>query len=192
MMQSHLKPAYNQLPETKADENALYGYDISYEQFKEALHETIQNKKRFIDISVQNSINLTASFSYQVERKLDDHVANYLKEYPEYTKRYRQEVQSAKRWDILEISASVLCCIPSYIITFLHCCGPCLLKKECADEMKPDHSCGDFRTCSTLYPGCNFFCKPVGNVKDKLADYRHQKQISHEILSKGPNPQRMQ
>lgn len=190
-MQSHLKSDYNQIPETKANENALYGYDISYEQFKEILNETNQNKKRFIDVfSVKNSTNVTPDLAYQVESKLDDHIADYLKEYPEYTKRYRREVQSAKRWDIFEISASVLCCIPSYILTCLHLCIPCN-NLECGDNWMPLMPCDDNRECSTLFPGCNFFCKPVGNIKDKLADYRHQKQITHEILSKGPNPQQM-
>lgn len=193
-MNSH----YIQLVEAKdADKTAV---DISYEEFKDVMEGMIKNIKEF-NLLAEKPENKLSGIVEQFNTNLTDHFNDYKKKYPEYAVRYDQEKQKpiddaerAKRWDILEISASVLCCVPSYILLLCHCCKSCRDNVdgiECDDDLTTDNYDQVRKPFYKVYPGEGFFCRPIGTIKDKLADYKQQNEIIRELKSQAPVPQRM-
>jgi hypothetical protein len=183
--------------ETKEHKHA----NISFEDFKDTLNHLYQNKKEIAAIAKKSKL----------EPLLAEHVANnldpqkYREQYPEFSARYDQELNKkindancAKRQDILCVAATMICFIPSQILTFCHCCYSCdtevdgEIENECGSWFAPLQSCGIEKNVSYYCPKLNFFCQPLKNLRDNLEDWAAQDVIIAEINSRGPNPQRME
>lgn len=157
-------------------------------------------------MKIAKESSLEPLLTQQVISSLDTFTSQtYREKYPKHATRYGQEIQKeldtpkcTKRWDILCISTSILCFIPSHILIFCHCCYNCDKPRdrngeliECGNQWVPLAPCNNTRKFSDLCPSLNFFCKPIGNIKNKLAEYKHQNEIIEEIYSRAPMTQQM-
>lgn len=98
------------------------------------------------------------------------------------------EARSQQTMDGLNILASLMCCLPSYVVTFCHCC--CVAKVGvqdlsaicCSDlDFTPGNECGT-DTEAPCFPGVTssrvgFFCKPCNTIQDACSDYNKQNGI---------------
>lgn len=178
--------------------------DITYTEFKDAIEGTNQKIKEFHLIAKETKLSsdLVSGF----DKNMADYIKDYREQYPQYAVRYDQEKQKpindaklAQCCDVLEISASVICFAPSYVLTLGHCFGCFCYGKslyprgECGDLCMPLNwkNRSDYRTSKEVIPQLNFFCKPIGNIIDKVADFKRQNEIINQLRSEAPVQQRM-
>lgn len=170
--------------------------EISYETFKAAIEGTAQNIAKFENISAETKLD--PLLTDNVKKKLDDYLTKYRNKHLEYSTRYDQEIQEeinqfsrkiidakcAQRWDVLEIFASILCCIPSYILTGAHkICGN--------DQLESDMLFAPPNPKTPVPRWANFFCAPCETIKDGIKDIEAQNKIIADLKAQGPSPQSM-
>lgn len=186
---------------------------ITYEEYRYSFLEKIMRLKEAQEL--ENEKGDEAEKKKFIE-KLNSNIERFKKNYPEHTAQFKREIGSideeisqvkcAKRWDICQISASILCFIPNRIL--LGCCICCAAadghstcrstfcsdKHECGNWWTPLGCVGNFTRFKDCVPGLNFFCKPLGNIKEKWQDMKNinaRLEELQELSTNGPLRQLM-
>lgn len=194
--------------------------NFSFVEYKEIIRRMKRYKNEFKQIGHESQLD--DKLIQQVEENLDKEAIKYQLQHEEFTEQLTQEIKEAectKRWDILKISSSLVCCIPSYVLTCCHLCA-CLVAYdpgifnslhpilrceagpglgECGDIGMVDCCRGPGLTCrdDSVYRKlssnlCGFFCRPVNTINESILDYREQSEKVENYKLIGPRRQQME
>ncbi|GEM_PF-5591294 len=189
--------------ENKSEPGPQDTKDMDYQKFKTCLEDLNKQKKDFR----KTDHKLERKVAQDVEKIFDDKMTDLRRDHTNLATQYDAEISAAgskERWNILEISASALCCIPSYILTFWHCCNmgcncccvyPCKCEiskltdeesdfstSECGGNFLPLGPWGDRRRFNQFFPCLNFFSQPINTIRENLKDSEKQNNVLRDAV----------
>lgn len=198
--------------ETKEEKREIIPVPVllDYAEYRRHIDSIKASFKHFKQIS-QEDKRIPADTSEKVLNGFFTNLKACEKQYPEFAKQYLKEkykpladIAKKRKDNIFELSAAIICCLPSHLLTFCHSFFGLCNNNNAGIEIGDFWSIGctedDLRPFSKRYPQLDFICKPITLIKEKTKEIKQQNAeiaalsnllVEDEDLKPGPTPQRM-